>query len=85
MKSEFVGDLGNGHGIGQILFVAQNKKCCISEFVFSQDFLELEGSFVDSLTIIAVHNKNDSLGVVVIVPPQGSNFVLTSNVPNCEA
>jgi hypothetical protein len=85
VETKFVGDFGDGHGVGEILFVAQDEESRVSEFVFSQHLLEFEGGFVDSLAIVGIDNEDDSFGVVVIVSPQGSNLVLTSNIPNGEA
>ena len=37
------------------------------------------------VSVIAVNNEDDTFGVVVVVAPQGSDFILTSDIPNREA
>lgn len=40
--------------------------------------------FVDSLSVLTVDDENKALGASVIVSPQRTDLVLTSNVPNVE-
>jgi hypothetical protein len=38
----------------------------------------------DTVSVVAVNHENDALGVLEIVSPQRSNFVLSTHVPNSE-
>jgi len=40
--------------------------------------------FVDSLSVLTVNDENETLGASVIMSPQRTNLVLTSDVPNVE-
>lgn len=40
--------------------------------------------FVDSLSVLAVDDENETLSASVIVSPEWTDLVLTSNVPNVE-
>ncbi len=35
--------------------------------------------------VVAVYHKNESLGVLEVVPPQGPNLVLTAHIPHGKA
>lgn len=40
--------------------------------------------FINSLPVLTVDDENETLGAGVIVSPQWTDLVLTSNVPNVE-
>ena len=40
---------------------------------------------LDSLPVVAVHDEDESLGVLEVVSPERSDLVLTAHVPHCEA
>jgi competence transcription factor ComK len=40
---------------------------------------------IDTISIVGVHNEDQTLGVLVIVSPQRSNFILSTNIPHSEA
>lgn len=39
----------------------------------------------DAIPVIRIHYKYHTVGVIVVVPPQRSNFILSSNIPYGEA
>jgi hypothetical protein len=82
METKFVGYLRDGHGVREILLVAQDEERSVSEFILSQNFLELQGGFVDSLAIVGIDDEDNAFSVVVIVSPQRPNLILASYVPN---
>ena len=48
--------------------------------------VEAEGlTCVDTVPIVGVNDEDESLGVLVVMPPQGSDLVLPSDVPHGEA
>ena len=55
-------------------------RCCN----FFYHFGELVLRFSDTFPIVGIYNKYEALGVLEIVPPEGSNFVLTADIPNGE-
>jgi hypothetical protein len=85
VKTKLIGYFSDGHGVGEILFVGQNEEGCVPKFVFSQNFLEFESSFIDTFAIIGINHENNSFSVIVIVPPECAYLVLTPNVPNGKA
>ena len=48
-------------------------------------FLELLLGLDDALPVVAVHDEDESLGVLEVVPPQGADLVLTAHIPHSEA
>ena len=66
------------------LFVGEDEEDGVSELVFLQHSVELISGLSDSLSIVTVHDENETLGVLEIMSPQRSNFILASNVPHSE-
>ena len=48
-------------------------------------FLELLLGLDDALPVVAVHDEDESLGVLEVVAPQRPDLVLAAHVPDCEA
>jgi hypothetical protein len=44
--------------------------------------MQLLTSFVDTVAIGAIHDKNQALGTSIVVPPEWPDFLLTPNVPD---
>lgn len=72
------------HAYRQILLVGKDQENGIAELILVQHTLQLLPSFNDTVTIVAVNNKDDALGVLEVMPPQRSNLVLSSYIPNGE-
>ena len=70
--------------LSEYLFVGEYEKNRFSELVFGQHSHQLFSSLTDSFPIIAVDNEYQSLSVLKVMPPKGSNLVLSADVPNRE-
>ena len=85
MKVEFVSDLSNRHSVGKILFVGQYQESGIAEFIFPQHLLKFFGSAavtsINTFSIVGVNYKDDGIGILVVVSPQRTDLVLTSDIP----
>lgn len=46
--------------------------------------MQLLFCFVDAFAVLAVNNEDEALRAGVIMPPEGPDFVLSSNVPDVE-
>ena len=68
----------------KILFVGENQKNGISELVLVQHALQLLTRLNDTITIVAINNEDDTLGVLEVMSPQRSDLVLSSNIPYSE-
>ena len=64
------------------LFVGKYEENRISQLVFGQHSHQLFSGFADAFPIIAVDNKYQSLSVLKVMPPKGTDLVLSSDVPN---
>jgi hypothetical protein len=84
VKAELVSDLGGVHGVGKILLVGEDQQNGIAELVLVEHALELFPGLDDTVTIVAVDNEDDTLGVLEVMPPQRSDLVLATNIPNGE-
>lgn len=84
MQSQFVGHFGGTHGVGQILLVGKDEQNGVAEFVFVEHSVQFIAGGVDTIRVIGIDNKDESLSVLVVVAPQGTDFILTTDIPNCE-
>lgn len=84
VETELIGDLSSVHGVRKILLVGENEEESIAKFVFVQHPLKLLTSFRHTLTIVRVNDEDDALSVLEIMPPQGTDLVLTSYIPDGE-
>jgi hypothetical protein len=66
----------------QILLVGEDKEKRITEFILVQHALQFFPGFDDTVAIVAVDDENDTLGVLEVVPPEGTDLVLTTDIPH---
>jgi hypothetical protein len=66
---------------GQILLVGKNQKNSISKLILIQHALQFLPSLNNTVTIIAVYDEDDTLGVLEVMSPQRSDLVLSTNIP----
>jgi len=63
------------------LFVGENQKNGISEFILVQHALQFLPSLDNTIAIIAINDEDDTLGVLEVMSPQGSDLILSTNIP----
>ena len=68
----------------QILLVGKDQKNGVPEFILVQHSLEFLPSLDNTVTIIAVHNEDDTLGILEIMSPERSDLVLSTDIPYSE-
>ena len=66
----------------QILLVRKYQEQRISQLILIQHPLQFLASLNHTLTIIAVNDKDDALGVLEIMPPQRTDLILTTDIPH---
>jgi len=66
----------------KILFVGENQEQSIPQFIFIQHALQFLTSLNDTVTVIAVDDEDDTLGVLEVMPPQRSDLVLSTDIPD---
>lgn len=84
VESELVGDFSSVHRVGEILLVGENKEDSVSELVLAKHSVQFVTGLADTLSVVAIDNEDDSLSVLVVVTPERSDLVLSSNIPNRE-
>jgi hypothetical protein len=84
MKVQLVCDFSSVHCIGKILFVGKDEEKSITELVFVEHTVELFTSLGNTQTIVRVDDKDDSLCVLEVVPPERTDLVLTTDIPHGE-
>ncbi len=40
---------------------------------------------INTISIVGVYHEDKTLGILVVVSPQRSNLILSSNIPHCKA
>lgn len=83
-EAKLVCDLGGGHGIGKILLVGEDQEEGVPQLVLVEHALKFLPSLGDTVTIVAVDDEDDTLGILEVMPPQGADLVLTTDIPDGE-
>jgi hypothetical protein len=68
----------------QILLVGEDKEQSITELVLVEHALKLLTGLDDTITIVGVDDKDDTLGVLEVMSPQRTDLVLSSDIPHGE-
>ena len=68
----------------KILLVGKDEEGGVAQLVLIEHALQFLTSLNHTVAIIAVHDKDDALGVLEVMPPQGSDLVLATDVPHGE-
>lgn len=84
VQPQLVGDLCGRHGVGQVLLVGEHQEHGVAQLVLVEHAVELVAGFAHAVAIVAVHHKDETLGVLEVVPPQGADLVLAPDVPHGE-
>lgn len=68
----------------KILLVGENQQAGVAQLVLVQHALELLTGLNNTVAIVAVDDKDDTLGVLEVVPPQRTDLVLATDIPHGE-
>merc|ERR1719354_453547 len=68
---------------GRSCLLANTSKTA-SEFVFAQHSCKFISCLTNTISIVRINNENQSLGVLEVVSPQRTDFVLTADIPDGE-
>lgn len=66
------------------MLVGEDQEVGVPELVLVQHALQLLAGLDDTVTIVAVDDEDDTLGVLEVVPPQRSDLVLSTDIPHGE-
>jgi hypothetical protein len=69
---------------GKILLIGEDKEDGVTELVLVKHALQLLASLDNTVTIVAVDNEDDALGVLEVMSPERTDLVLTTDIPHCE-
>mmetsp|Transcript_6977 Transcript_6977/g.13780 ORF Transcript_6977/g.13780 Transcript_6977/m.13780 type:complete len:213 (+) Transcript_6977:154-792(+) len=84
LKTESLGDLLHLQGMGEVLLIRKYKNNSIPKLIFREHLVEFFLSHVQTLLIVGIDHEDNSLRVLVVMPPKRADFVLTSDVPDSE-
>ena len=84
MQTKLVSDLGAGECAWQVLLVGEDEKDGVAELFLGEHLMELLAVLFDSLSIVGVNDEDEALRVGVVVSPEKSNLVLTTDIPHIE-
>jgi hypothetical protein len=73
------------HCLGQILLVGENEQDGLSELGLVEHAVQLLASVLGALAVVAVHDEDQALRVLVVVAPEGTNLILSTDVPHSKA
>ena len=69
---------------GQILLVGKHQQNGVPQLILVQHALQLLACLDDTVTIVAVDDKDDALRVLEVMSPQGPDLVLATDIPHGE-
>jgi hypothetical protein len=84
VKAELVCDLSDAHGVRKILLVGKDQEKSIPQLILVEHALKLFAGLWDTVTIVGVDDENDTLGVLEVMSPEGTNLVLATDIPHGE-
>merc|ERR1719379_3339559 len=85
VEPQLLRDLRGGHSVWQVLFVREDEKHSVAHFLLVEHLGELLAGILDTVSVVAVDDKDEALRVLVIVAPERTNLVLATDVPDGEA
>ena len=65
------------------LLVSEHEQDGVAQLVFVEHAVKLVPCGINAVSVVRVHHEDQPLRVLVVVPPQRSDLVLPSDVPNC--
>jgi hypothetical protein len=68
----------------KILFVGENQEESIPKLVLVQHALQFLTCLDNTVTIVAIDDEDDALGILEIMPPERSDLVLSTHIPHGE-
>ena len=68
----------------QILLVGEDQEKSVPQLILVQHPLEFLTRLNNTITIVAVDDEDDTLGVLEVMPPQRADLVLTADIPHGE-
>lgn len=69
---------------GQILLVGEDQEKGVPQLILVEHALQLLAGLGNTVTIVAVDDEDDTLGVLEVVSPQRANLVLSTDIPHGE-
>ena len=69
---------------GKILLVGKDQEDGVPELVLVQHALQLLPGLDDTVAIVGVDDEDDALRVLEVMPPEGPDLVLATDVPHGE-
>lgn len=73
-----------GRTYRKILLVGKDQEESISQLVLVEHALQLLTGLDDTVTIVAVDDEDDTLGVLEVMSPERTDLVLTADIPDGE-
>ena len=77
VEAKLLGDLRSWHCAGKVLLVCKDEDDRRRQLRLVEHALELSARVGDTLAVVGVHNENEALRVLIVVPPERANLVLT--------
>ena len=68
----------------KILLIGEDQEESVPQLILIQHALQLLARLDYTIAIVAVDNEDDALGVLEIMSPEGSNLVLSTDIPHGE-
>ena len=67
--------ISRGHGVGQILLVREHEQHGVAQLILVQHAVQLVPSLRHAVSVVGIHDEDQTLGVLEVVPPQRGESV----------
>ena len=84
LKSKLLSQIRSRHSMRKILLVSEHQQISILQFLLLKHLVQLVTSIINTSLIVRINHEDQTLSVLVIMSPQVTNLVLTTNIPHSE-
>jgi len=81
-QTKLLGNLSCCHGTRQVLLVGNDEQHCVTHLVVIQYLRELFARILGAVPVVAVNHEDQTLRILVVVPPQSADLVLAADIPH---
>merc|ERR1719379_1105607 len=85
VEPQLLRDLRGGHSVWQVLLVREDEKHGVAHLLLVEHLGELLAGILDTVSVVAVDDKDEALRVLIVVTPERADLILAADVPDGEA
>jgi hypothetical protein len=84
MQAELFRHLRSAHCVWQVLLIGKDEQGGVAQLILDEHLIQLRLGVLYTVAVVAIHDKYNAVGVLVVVAPQRAELVLTTDIPHGE-